>query len=199
MQPRPEDLPIGDVVHRIVLLTEGLRRFWSDPHGWAPLAAAQLLSRSRLDWQVSLSRCLSLWTEEPATADASGQLILGWANLGSLVEGSMKLFLSAWYETYRRDEDYAIVRRGQTQDPDGLMLEAMRQYYRKRIWDETWDEWVQHIQARRNAIHAFRDRDLGTREELLHDIRMYLSFLRYVNARLPYPGDEYMPSEVGSA
>lgn len=50
-----------------------------------PLEAAELLSRSRLDWQVHLATCLRDWLpgERKLT---EGHLILAWANLGALIE-----------------------------------------------------------------------------------------------------------------
>lgn len=193
--PDPNTIPIDEVVQRIVTLNDGLRKFWSKAEDWAPIEAAELLSKSRLDWQVSLSACLNIWIAEPQGKDNSGRLILAWTNLGSLVEGTMKLFLSVWYEAYKKDVE-AIRRRGKLQDPDILQLEAIRQFFRKRIWGDSWDKWVQHIQQRRNAIHAYKDRDIGTHMELIADIRTYLEFLRYTNGRLPYPDEIYEPREV---
>lgn len=187
-------MPIVDVIGRIVVLNRGLRDFWGNAHGWAPLEAAQLLSKSRLDWQVSLSLCLAIWSLEPSTDAAAGHLILGWANLGSLVEGTMKLFLSVWYDTYRQDAD-AIRRGGELQEPDTMQFELLRQFLRRKVWGDPWDSWLQQVQQRRNAIHAFRDRDIGSREEFLAAVRKYLVFLRYVNDRLPYPDDMYKPRE----
>ena len=59
-----EKLDIQEVVKRIVTLNEGLTEFWGNAKGWAPLEAAELISRSRLDWQVSLSRSLNRWISE---------------------------------------------------------------------------------------------------------------------------------------
>ncbi|TWG25029.1 MULTISPECIES: hypothetical protein [Geobacillus] len=44
-----------EAVEKIIELNEHLNRFWSSVIGWAPVEAANLLSKSRLDWQVSLS------------------------------------------------------------------------------------------------------------------------------------------------
>ena len=54
---------------------------------------------------VSLSASLRLWIRDPADALTPAELILAWANLGSLVEGTIKTFLSVWYETYKGDID----------------------------------------------------------------------------------------------
>jgi hypothetical protein len=189
-----EEMSIEEVVNRIVTLNEGLRQFWTQADGWAPIEAAQLLSKSRLDWQVSLSICLKLWLAKPHPDDESGRLILAWTNLGSLVEGTMKLFLSVWYEDYKHDVE-VIKKKGKLIDPDGLQLESMRHFFKKRICGDEWDAWIQHIQQRRNAIHAYKNRDIRTFNDFFDDVRKYLEFLRYVNNRLPYPDEDYMLME----
>lgn len=186
-----DDMDINEVITRIVSLNTGLRKFWSDAKGWAPVEAAELLSKSRLDWQVSLSKSLVLWVNElPKGEDAT--LILAWANLGSLVEGTLKLFLSAWHKSHKDEVDEL---KKNVKNPDKMTLGPIREFYKQTIWDSEWNEWVSHIQQRRNAIHAFRNRDIGTPVEFLNDVRRYLYLLRYINFRLPYPGDEYIPRE----
>ncbi|MFA6224874.1 MAG: hypothetical protein WC620_01510 [Methanoregula sp.] len=120
---------IDEVVSRIITFNDGLRHFWSKMEdGWAPIEAAQLLSRSRLDWQVSLSRCLKCWLSEGQVGERDGRLILAWTNLGSLVEGTMKLCLSVWYVDYKKDV-FALKRNGNVIDPDILELEKMRIFF----------------------------------------------------------------------
>jgi len=189
-----EDMPIDEVINRIVTLNDGLRQFWRNVVGWASIEAAQLLSKSRLDLQVSLSLCLKIWISESFQDNKNGSLILAWANLGSLVEGTMKLFLSVFYTDYKSDVE-AIKNKGKIVDPDGLRLESMRHFFRKRIWSEDWDEWIHHLQNRRNFIHAYKCKDIGTFDEFFSNVRIYLKFLRYMNNRLPYPEDFYKPSE----
>jgi hypothetical protein len=191
-------LPLGEVVTRIVTLNTGLRDFWSKSHGWAPNDAADLLSRSRLDWQVSLSLSLRRWIDPPSPDDEAAVQILAYANLGALVEGTLKLFLGVFYNDYRQDAD-AVTKKSTVQDPDGLTLEPLRQFFKDKIWVSTatdnWDPWIQRIQSRRNAIHAFKDRDIGTHSDVTTDIRRYLTFLRRINGQLPYPDDQYGPVE----
>ena len=190
-----KEMSIVEVMDRIVTLNDDLRQFWTKADGWAPIEAAELLSKSRLDWQVSLSICLKIWASEPLPDDENGRLILAWANLGSLVEGSMKLLLSVFYKNYKDDVE-AIKNNGKLRDPDGLRLELMRHFFRKRIWGDEWDVWIQHIQLRRNAIHAYENRDIGTFTEFFDDVRRYLEFIRYINSRLPYPDYMFVPREL---
>lgn len=190
-----EKLDIQEVVERIITLNEGLTNFWGSAKGWAPLETAELLSKSRLDWQVSLSRSLYRWISYPIEVDDYASQILAWANLGSLVEGSLKLFLSVWYKDYIADIE-AVKKHNKLVEPDGLNLEMLRQFFAKKIWDKEWDVWIGKVQQRRNAIHAYKDRDLGSYDEFLSCVRRYLELLRYINGRLPYPEHLYMPCET---
>jgi hypothetical protein len=80
--------------------------------------------------------------------------------------------------------------------PDGLTLEPLRQYRALRnILNKDELALVQLVQQRRNAIHAFKDRPIGDEAEFEQAVRGYLQMLRNVIARLPYPGDEYVPAE----
>jgi len=195
-------LPITEVVTRIVTLNKGLHDFWGSNHqGWPPSNVADLLSRSRLDWQVSLSYSLQRWIDPPLPKDQAAVQILGYANIGSLVEGTLKLFLSVFYNDYKRYADAIIMK-----DPDGLTMEPLRQFFKQRIWSETssdnWDPWIQRIQCRRNAIHSFKDRDIGNYTDMITDIRHYLIFVRRINSQLPYPDsgprESYDDPESGS-
>ena len=195
--PQPTEIPIEEVVQRIIKLNSGITRFWQETRSYAPIEAAKLLNKSRLDWQLSLTYCLKIWIDIPPDESAEGRLILAWTNLGSLVEGMMKLFLSVWHRTYLDDKNYIAMRtiKGELQDADKLRFEQIRQYFNKAIWDDGWDSWVSHIQHKRNAIHAYRDRDIGIHQEFLEELRKYLTFLRYINARLPYLDDAHIPRE----
>jgi hypothetical protein len=184
-----EQVTINDVVNDIISINDSLRLFWTNSKGWAPDEAFKLLIQSRLDWQVSLSWCLKLWLEESNPNNETGRLILAWANLGSLVEGTMKLFMSIYYMDYLEDSN-SIRKREVIQKPDQLTFEDIRQFYTKSIWgtnNEIWSKWVLNIQQRRNAIHAFKDRDIGTFEDFFGEVRKYLDFLKDIDNRLPYP------------
>ena len=69
-------MAIAEVVDRIEFLNQGIAKFWSKSDGWAPVAAAGLLGKSRLDWQASLSGSLRLWMREPSDALTPAELIL---------------------------------------------------------------------------------------------------------------------------
>lgn len=188
--PDPDDLLGADphvIIDHIIDAQVVLAEFWSRAHGWAPRDAADLLTKSRLDWQVSLSRSLHHRVRAVQASPEAGELIIAWANLGALVEGSLKLFLAVWYGSYAKDID-AIFRRGQLRDPDTLALEELRQFFvKKGLLEPKWLEYVELVQSRRNAIHAFHDRDLGTVDEFTESVCKYHGFLREVASSLPWP------------
>jgi hypothetical protein len=194
IEPDTDLLPLDyiDVCVRIDKLTSAMMSFWKDSHGWAPAEAAGLLNRSMLEWQASLAGCLQRWL----TLTSPGELILAWVNLGALIEGQLKLFLCVYYDDYKSDA-HAIQKKGRLQNPDGCMLEQLREFFAKRIWDigTDWSPWLHYIQLRRNSIHAYKFRDIGTHSEWKNDLKIYLSFLRDMNSRLPYPDDIWTPRE----
>ncbi len=198
-----DETPIPEVVERIETLNGKIADFWKTAHGWAPLEAAGLLSKSRLDWQVSLSSSLRLWLGEPPESLSDGELILAWANLGSLIEGTLKLFLSVYYNDYRNDIDNlkaadAYDRKKQApMSPDGLTLERLRKYVRVRdLIEPAGDALAKLVQQRRNAIHAFEDRPIGDAAEFNGAVRDYLTVLEGVDSRLPYPDDMRVPRDI---
>jgi hypothetical protein len=196
-------LSIAEVIDRIETMNNGLAKFWTKATGWASIEAAGLLSKSRLDRQISLSVTFRYWDKPVGVELTDGELILAWTNLGSLVEGSLKLFLSVYFSTYKEDIDgqkkaNAFDHKKQvTKSPDGLSIEPLRLYCLQRgIIDEEANKLVALIQDRRNAIHAFQDKPVGNRIELENAIKGYLQLLRQLNSRLPYPDEIYAPTEL---
>jgi hypothetical protein len=167
--------------------TRKTMNFWKyDCLGWAPEEAAQKLSRSMLDWQMSLSGCLKMWIDRKT----EGELILAWANLGSLVEGFLKLVLCVYYKDYLSDK-HVLKRKGKIIDPDEAEFGRLRQFFRSTVWTdeerEEWDTWLEHIQQRRNNIHAYKAGDIGSLGEWNQELRIHLMLIRALDSRLPYP------------
>lgn len=187
---------IKEVVERIIHLNTGIYEFWGKPSGWASIEAAALLDKSRLDWQLSLTLYLKNWLNKVYDEKDYASLILAWVNIGSLVEGTIKLALSVYYKDYLNDAN-RVFSRGQFQDPDALMLDKLRTFSKGKLWHENskWDSWILHIQQKRNAIHAYKDRELGTFSDFFDALKEYLKFIRHINGRLPYPDGIYEPRE----
>jgi len=184
---------MNNTITKIIKINTELAKFWSKSHGWAPKEAADLMSKSRLDRQVSLSHCLKRWIQPIAKASKEGSLILAWANLGSLIEGTLKLFLAVYYEDYKVDINALIHKKtGQIKDPDILKLEELKIFFMKKsILEGKWIKYIENVQQKRNAIHAFKDRDIGTYGDLRKCVKEYLELLFEIKSRLPYPDDIY--------
>jgi hypothetical protein len=188
------------VVDQIIEITRHVVHEWQDG-ACAPEGAAKLLSESRLDWLLSLSHTLRRWTRaKPRTNEHDGMLILAWANLGSLVEGWLKLLLCVYLYDYQQSvrskransvfKSLWQDKNSVAKDVDTLTLDVLRQFYKAEVWAKNpkidqWDRWLQHIQERRNAIHAFKNRQLGTFEEFRRDVRRYRAFLKEITGHLP--------------
>ena len=97
-----------------------------------------------------------------------------------------------YYHDYKNDLD-GIQRHKKRIDPDGSRLDELRKFFVKRIWDEgrNWDSYVELVQHRRNAVHAFQNRDIGTFSAWTYALRMHLSFVRDIGGGLPYPDEQF--------
>lgn len=181
------------VISDIIIKNKEIRDFWSNAHGWAPSEAAELLAKSRLDWQVSLSYCLRLWLDTPNDDDVEGRLILAWVNLGSLLEGTMKFSLSVYEADYSKSPKMRKKRNSEPEpiSPDELKLELLKQVFSKEIWTDSQKQsfcsLVDRIQERRNAIHAYKDKYIGTFEDFFEDLSGYLDLLEEIGGQVPYP------------
>jgi hypothetical protein len=188
----PETLNIEHVVDEIVNINRQFADFWSHAHGWAPPKTADLLSKSRLDRQISLSACLRIWLRKPPDGQRDGHLILAWTNLGTLIEGSMKFFLCVFAGDYANNP--VLDRKKNPLDPDVLPLEVLRQFFLKHVWTaeekKLWSLFVEKVQQRRNAIHAYKDRNIGNRMEFKAAIRKYFEFISEIKGMLPYPSTD---------
>lgn len=178
------DLSTAEYVDLIIAANKQINVFWSNSKGWAPDEAAGLISRSRLDRQVSLSESLKNWIKKDDISD--GDLILAWANLGALVEGTMKLFLAVHYEDYKKDADN-FTKSGGLIQPDTLMLEKLKNFFIKKEIVTDWHTFIGHVQQRRNAIHAFQEKSIGDYDDLREQIKKYHAFLLDIDTHLPYP------------
>ena len=182
-----DTIPIEEVLLHIAGMVEEMRAFWSSARGWAPDRAADLLSRSRLDRQVSLAQCLQRWLPESERVEMTeGELILAWANLGAVVEGSLKTLLCVHFEDYALDGAAPQDRRGVIV-PDRLTLEALRQFLKKLDLLPEHHEFIETVQQRRNGIHAFKHREIGSAAEFETALRQGLKMLANLDEHLPTP------------
>lgn len=177
------------VLEEIIIKSKEVFSFWKNAEGWAPPSATAKLNAARLDWLEDLTESLNIWNEKSLSL-SNGELLLAWANLGALVEGWLKLFYCIYYENYINEP---IVRRGAIIEPNDLSFENLKQFSREKLWAQgsNWDKWVDYIQYKRNAIHAFNTRDIGTPFDFLDSLEQFKKFIEIIDERIPYPDGDY--------
>lgn len=167
-------------VHRKIGVT------WRDG-GWAPSEAAALLRKGNLDRLASLAATLAIWAQKPPAEQEEGRLVLGWANLGALVEGTMTWFVCVHADSYAVDP--LVNRNGEPIDPDDIWFAKLIELFKKQVLDPAastrWGKWLDTVRERRNAIHAYHPRDVGSFRELRRAIRAYAEFLTDLQSRIP--------------
>lgn len=179
----------------IVCVNSFLNDFWGNG-GWASGDAAKLLRESRLDRQVELSRTLAIWLEPPTEHDSEGRLILAWANLGTLVEGTMKWFLCVFANDYANAPE--LDRKGNRVEPDDIWFANLCRYFNRQVGQTPeFDRLCSRIRKRRNAIHAYTDRPIGTWAEWNECVIDYRRFLVHFALSVPYPDEQFaMPYKI---
>lgn len=177
-------------INEIVEIYRDHQYFWGNAAGWAPEEAEKILTRSRLDWLHALSESLFTWTEVYRTStDNEGKLILAWTNLGALLEGGIKLFLSVHVNQYQNSQHRFQDQKGNLIEPDVLPLEKLKVFLQKEnIFEKKWFPFISLVQQRRNAIHAYKHREIGNWTEFYESIKKLRTFTQEIKGRLPYPG-----------
>lgn len=184
---------IQGIINDIISMNATIEQHWFSSFGWAPTESAVLMSRSRLDRNISLSKTLKIWFQESPEDEVEARLILAWTNLGALVEGTLKLFLSVYLVDYRKEAQAPKDKKGKIIAPDTLDLEKMRVFMDKiELWTPTWSQYVLMIQQNRNAIHAYKERTVGTLDAFTNALTVYKSFIQEFNFdRLPPPKESF--------
>lgn len=196
-------IPLSIIHQRICNLQHSSAAMWSDCAGWAPPNAAAILKNARLDRQTSLAVSLGRWLKDEETY-SDGDLILAWTNLGALTEGLLKLFLCVYHSDYLADEKTVKQtqafhqKKNEILNPDGLRLDVLIQYYEKAdLLPSNEFELSRLVQSQRNAIHAFKNREIFGWDIFRIAVRAYERMLKSLLGRMPYPDYHYEPSGNG--
>ena len=185
-----DTIDLESAIDEIISANERIRRFWTtDASGWSPRATAELLENSRMDRLVSLSHSLRLWTDPRGDEDRDGRLILAWANLGILVEGTMTWLLCVFESDYAKQP--MKTRTGNDLRPNRLRFEEMCRFFSEHVWIDSqraeWDDWLAKVRNFRNAVHAFNHRDIGNWNDWHDAVVRYREFIGELDGRVPYP------------
>lgn len=178
--------PIEAAIEHATLIWTSITNTWTKDNGWVPSDVRGLLEQSNLSMHAELTRTLRLWIPRGPELEEHGRLVLGWSNLGSLVEGALKLFLCVHLFNYY--DSGALRRRGDVVNPDSAPFELLLQFIEKHVYPADqwgWQKWLRAVQHSRNCIHAFRYKSIGTHDDLLDDIIKYTEFLKDITLHLP--------------
>jgi len=185
-----EAIDLESAIDQIIASNERIGRFWTEEaKGWSPTETANLLENSRMDRLISLSHSLKMWTQPCADEDREGRLILAWANLGILVEGTMTWFLCVFESNYAKEP--RKTKTGSDLRPNRLRFEELIRFFRQHVWANwqlaEWDAWLTGIRDRRNAVHAFNHRDIGSWADWCEAVIRYHDLIAELDGRVPYP------------
>ncbi|TPG68243.1 hypothetical protein EEL32_08390 [Brevibacillus laterosporus] len=173
-----EHMPIEQVVDEVIERHTSIHASWSIPPRSEKLSVAHLVTVDTLLCQISLSKSLRRWIDMQSTEP--GDLLLAWTNIGLLVEGTMKWFLSIFHEEFQQEWDHQVEKFEDHYSQESFLY-IMRQFFHQRIWfgNGDFDRWVMHVnECRFNGLGE--QQQLQSRMERFEEaIRVYLHFLRF--------------------
>ncbi len=176
----------------LTIQTYNTALIWKDVHGIAPDNAAKKLDIAMLDWQSELTKTLKIWVDKGLDMTV-GELILARANLGAVVESWLRFFYCVFYDDYINQP--MKNKKGQILEPENDMrFEDLKKFSTGILWDDEKSKdylWVDSIQKKRNAIHSFTYKDIGTPLDFLLDVDYLCEFVDMILTHLP-PVEDYI-------
>lgn len=164
--------------------TSNTMLLWKDVYGIASNSSAKKLYKAMLEWQTELTSTLEIWINKGLTM-SEGELILARANLGAVVESWLKLFYCIYYDDYCKNP---ITHKKRMIEPENASFEDLNIFSTGKLWDSyASDEflWVESVRYKRNAIHSFKYRNIGTSQDFLDDIDYLYEFVDNILFHLP--------------
>ena len=176
----------------LTIQTYNTALIWKDVHGIAHDNAAKKLDIAMLDWQSELTKTLKIWVDKGLDMTV-GELILARANLGAVVESWLRFFYCVFYDDYINQP--MKNKKGQILEPENDMrFEDLKKFSTGILWDDEKSKdylWVDSIQKKRNAIHSFTYKDIGTPLDFLLDVDYLCEFVDMILTHLP-PVEDYI-------
>ena len=157
---------------------------WKESYGIASNEAYFKIDKAMLNWHIELTNTLEIWLNKGLDM-TDGELILAYANLGAVVESWLKFFYSVYYDDYCKNP---IIIKNKMVEPEGMKFEMLKNFSVEKLWNNKESEgyiWVDSIQHKRNAIHSFKFREIGTPATFVDDIEHLYDFVDDVLLHLP--------------
>ena len=176
----------------LTIQTNNVSLLWKNVHGIAPDNAAKKLDIAMLDWQSELTKTLKIWIDKGLDMTV-GELILARANLGAVVESWLRFFYCVFYDDYINQP--MVNKKGKVLEPEkDMRFEDLKNFSTGILWDDDKSSdylWVESIQHKRNAIHSFTYKDIGTPADFLLDVDRLCEFVEMILNHLP-PVEDYI-------
>lgn len=179
------------IIEKVESVTKEHLVAWKNARGYAPVDVANKIDKIMIDWIISLTEYLKIWDKNIGNLTI-GEIILARTNLGTLVECWLKFFLVIHLDNYKSQP--IIDKKEKVIKPEKLSFEQLRIYYKENIFvhsDIKYNDWIESIQHKRNGIHAFNYKDLGTNKELHSDFFVYLEFIEHLIDSMPDNPNEF--------
>lgn len=158
---------------------------WREARGIAPNIVADKIDDAMLEWLIGLSETLNIWLDKKYNM-TTGELILARANLGAIVEFWLRFFCCAYYNDY---VNAPFIVKNKRLEPDNEMsFYNLQEFCTGKIWpDKSSDDyiWVDSVRNKRNAVHSFTYRDIGSIEDFICDVEYLFEFVDRIINQLP--------------
>lgn len=180
-----------DACDRIIEVSAKWAAFWPTSHGWAPSIAADLMKQELMDRQLEMARALKNWPKRLIEKESQGDLVLAWTNLGSVIEGALKVYMCVFYSDWLNDVDVPI-KNGNKKTPDGGRLgavfeEIIQFINKKELFKKDEIKFIKLVQRQRNLIHPLKMGTVAGREAF-EDAVIHTAALHHdIELRLPAP------------
>jgi hypothetical protein len=169
----------------LVIYTNNAALIWKEARGIAPGSVADKLDKAILEWQSELTKTLKIWIDIGLMM-TTGELILARANLGAVVESWLIFFCCVFYEDYCNSP--ITTKKGKMIEPEKALFEDLKEFSNGKLWDDANSPdyaWVDSVQYKRNSIHSFSYRNIGTPQDFLDDVIHLYDFVDTVFSHLP--------------
>lgn len=170
----------------IRIRTKNNEILWEDIHGITTEDTANIMDKAMLNWLTELTNTLEIWIQKGENM-TTGELLLARVNIGSIVESWLRHFYTAYHEDYMKNPIKDKKHKVKAPEKD-LSFEELKNFSISILWKDKNDDmykWVDSVQHKRNAVHSYIYKDIGTPRNFLDDIDMLRKFIELIERRLP--------------
>jgi hypothetical protein len=161
--------------------------FWPTSQGWAPAEAASLMKQEIMDRQLCMAHALKRWHERLLQNEAPGELVMAWTNLGSVIEGALKIYMCVYYEDWLKDAD-APISNGKKLSPDDTFFDRLIRFtLKKGLFHPKDTKLLETVRDQRNLIHPMKTGAVLDRPAFFGAVMQAAALVAQVEHRLPYP------------